>query len=65
MFKLFAWVSQERVTLRKAVQRLKEMCIITPKGKRDWHPSAISGILRNLAYKGQAAFGKTKVGRIK
>ncbi|MDG7053041.1 MAG: recombinase family protein, partial [Wolbachia endosymbiont of Alcedoecus sp.] len=63
--KLFAWVGQERVTLREAVQRLKEMRIITPKGKRDWHPSSISRILKNPAYKGQVAFGKTKVGPIK
>ncbi|BAO99504.1 recombinase family protein [Wolbachia endosymbiont of Cimex lectularius] len=63
--KLFAWVGQERVTFREAVQRLKKMRIITPKGKRDWHPSAINRILKNPAYKGQAAFGKTKVGPIK
>ncbi|MGL9688764.1 MAG: recombinase family protein [Wolbachia sp.] len=51
------------MTLREAVQRLKKMRIITPKGKRDWHPSAINRILENPAYKGQAAFGKTKVGQ--
>ncbi|MGL9732093.1 MAG: recombinase family protein [Wolbachia sp.] len=44
---------------------MKKMRIITPKGKRDWHPSAINRILKNSAYKGQAAFGKTKVGPIK
>ncbi len=54
-----------RATLREAVQRLKKMCIIIPKDKRDWHPSTINRILRDLTYKGQAAFGKTKLGPIK
>lgn len=35
---------------------------MTKKGKSYWDRSVVCSILRNPAYKGQAAFGKTKVG---
>ncbi|GFT78286.1 uncharacterized protein NPIL_619931 [Nephila pilipes] len=38
------------------------MSIITRTGKKCWDRSVIWGMLKNPAYKGQAAFGKTKVG---
>ena len=62
--KLFEWVGQERVSLKETVRRLKEEYIATLKGKGIWHPSTIRRILRNYAYKGQAAFGKTKAGPV-
>lgn len=42
--------------------RLNTMSIITRTGKKCWDRSVIWGMLKNPAYKGQAAFGKTKVG---
>ncbi|OJH30523.1 Recombinase [Armadillidium vulgare] len=43
-------------------RRLNTMSIITRTGKKCWDRSVIWGMLKNPAYKGQAAFGKTKVG---
>lgn len=59
--KLFAWIGRDRVSMREAARRLSEMSIATQTGKKYWHPSTVWKILRNPAYKGQAAFGKTKV----
>lgn len=63
--KLFEWIGQERVSLKETTRRLKEMCITAPKGRRNWHSGTVCRMLRNPAYKGQAAFGKTNVGPIK
>ncbi|MGL9779662.1 MAG: recombinase family protein [Wolbachia sp.] len=62
---LFMWIGKEKVSIREAVRRLKERSIRTQTGKEIWHPSTIHGILKNPAYKGQAAFGRTKAGPIK
>ncbi|WP_174516938.1 recombinase family protein [Wolbachia endosymbiont of Cardiocondyla obscurior] len=62
---LFMWVGQERMSLKETARRLKEMCITAPKGRRNWHSGTVCRMLRNPAYKGQAAFGKTNVGPIK
>jgi site-specific DNA recombinase len=59
--KLFIWVGRDRVSMRETARRLSEMFIATQTGKKYWHPSTVWKILRNPAYKGQAAFGKTKV----
>ena len=42
--------------------RLSEIQVMTKKGKAHWDRSTIWYILKNPAYKGQAAFGKSKVG---
>jgi site-specific DNA recombinase len=40
---------------------LTEQRIPTKKGKQVWDRSTVWGMLRNPAYRGQAAYGKTKV----
>jgi site-specific DNA recombinase len=58
---MFAWVGQERVSLAEVCRRLQAMKIKTPGGATQWDRSTISGILKNPAYRGQAAYGKTRL----
>ena len=60
--KIFFWVGRKRLSIGEARRRLKNMKILSPKGKDYWDRSVIWLILKNPAYKGQAAFGKTKMG---
>lgn len=60
--RLFAWVVHERCSMREACRRLKKQGILTRSGRRDWDPVTINRMLRNPAYCGQAAYGKTRIG---
>lgn len=60
--KIFNWIEKERLTLGKVAQRLKQEQIPTKKGKSYWDRSTIYYMLKNPAYKGQAAFGRKKTG---
>ena len=60
--KIFIWVGQERLTISEVRRRLKKMNIPSAKGKPYWNRSVICYMLKNPAYKGKAAFGKTKLG---
>jgi len=57
---IFAWVAHERCSLREVCRRLKKQGIRTRSGRRVWDPATVRGILRNPAYHGQAAYGKTR-----
>ena len=57
---IFEWVGQERITLHEVCRRLEKAGIHTRTGKKRWNRSTIQGMLRNTAYKGLAAFGRTK-----
>lgn len=57
---IFVWIGQERVSIREVIRRLKDRSIRTRSGKKVWRPIVIWKMLRNPAYKGQAAFGKLK-----
>jgi site-specific DNA recombinase len=59
---IFNWVGKERLTLGAVIRRLSEHQVMTKKGKAHWDRSTIWYMLKNPAYKGQAAFGKSKVG---
>jgi site-specific DNA recombinase len=60
---IFEWVGQERATLGEVCRRLQQATIPSPKGKPVWDRSTIWGVLKNPAYKGTAAFGKTTLGQ--
>jgi site-specific DNA recombinase len=60
--RVFAWVGEQRLSIREVSRRLVREGIPSPKGKAYWQPSMVSGMLRNPAYKGAAAFGKTRTG---
>lgn len=61
---VFMWIGEERISIREAVKRLREASVRTQTGKEVWHSSTIHKMLKNPAYKGQAAYGKTKAGPV-
>jgi site-specific DNA recombinase len=60
---IFAWIAQERCSLREACRRLQKQGILTRGGQQTWNPATLRGMLRNPAYCGQAAYGKTRMGQ--
>jgi site-specific DNA recombinase len=58
---LFEWVGRDRITLREVGRRLRQQGVSSAKGKA-WHVFTVRKLLTNPAYKGQAVFGKTRVG---
>lgn len=60
----FAWVGQERATIGEVCRRLTQAGIPTQTGKQTWERSVVWGMLKNPAYKGVAAFGKTAIGQM-
>ncbi len=60
--KIFNWIGKERLTMGQVSQRLKQEQIPTKKGKAYWDRGTIYYMLKNPAYKGQAAFGRKKTG---
>jgi site-specific DNA recombinase len=59
---IFDWVGRERVTLGEVCRRLNRAGEGTRTGKMTWDGSAVWGMLKNPAYLGAAAFGKTRPG---
>ena len=59
---IFEWVARDGMSLRDVCRRLKKEKVKTRMGKDWWDATTISGMLKNPAYKGSAAFGKTRVG---
>jgi site-specific DNA recombinase len=62
---MFEWVGVERVSLGEVRRRLKQARVLSPKKKTVWDRSTVWGILKNPAYKGNAAFGKTRSGTLR
>ena len=60
--RIFAWIGRERVSIGETCRRLQQEGIRTRSGKPAWDRSTVWGILRNPAYAGTAAFGKTRIG---
>lgn len=58
---VFEWVGRDRLSLREVRRRLRAQGITSAKGKW-WHEFTIHKMLTNPAYKGEATFGKTRVG---
>ena len=57
---IFAWIGRERVSIGEVCRRLQQAGERTRTGKTNWDRTTVWGILKNPAYKGTAAFGKTK-----
>ncbi|WP_454742762.1 recombinase family protein [Cupriavidus necator] len=57
---IFQWVGMDRLSIGDVVRRLAESGTVTASGKPYWDRSVVWGILRNPAYMGRAAFGKTQ-----
>src|SRR3954470_20124747 len=58
--RIFAWVGLERVSLREVCRRLAEAGCRTRTGLARWDRTTVCGMLRNPAYIGQAAFGRSR-----
>jgi site-specific DNA recombinase len=59
---VFEWVGRDRLSIGEVCRRLREQGVPSPKGKTWWDRTSVWGMLKNPAYKGSAAFGKTRVG---
>jgi site-specific DNA recombinase len=57
---IFQWIGMERLSIGEVTRRLAATGIATATGKPYWDRSVVWGILRNPAYMGRAAFGKTQ-----
>jgi site-specific DNA recombinase len=62
---IFQWIGHERLSIGEACRRLQKQGIRTATGKYWWDRTTIWGILKNPAYKGMAAYGKTRTGPMK
>jgi site-specific DNA recombinase len=62
---VFAWVGGERLTIGEVCRRLTHAGEVTRTGKTVWDRSVVWGILKNPAYQGAAAFGKTRQGPLR
>ena len=60
---VFEWVGRDRLSIGEVSRRLKERGCKTATGKTWWDRSTVWGLLKNTAYKGSAAFGKTRTGK--
>src|SRR6516164_4153626 len=63
--KVFEWVGQQRCSIGEVCRRLRRERIATRTGKPAWDRATIWLMLENPAYKGTAAFGKTRAGSFK
>jgi site-specific DNA recombinase len=57
---VFAWVGHDRLTIGEVCRRLTQAGEVTRTGKTVWDRSVVWGLLKNPAYQGTAAFGKTR-----
>ncbi len=62
---IFTWVGWDRLPIRAVCRRLENQGIATPTGQSRWSRSSVWVILKNPAYKGQAAYGKTRHGPLR
>jgi len=56
---VYTWVGQDRCTINEVCRRLYQVGVRTRTGKEYWDHKTIWDMLKNPAYKGEAAFGKT------
>ena len=59
---VFDWVGRDRASIGEVCRRLRQQGYPTSGGKTAWDRTTVWAMLRNPAYKGEAAFGKTRAG---
>jgi len=59
---VFDWVGRARLSIGEVCRRLQAAGERTRTGKLVWDRTSVWGMLKNPAYTGMAAFGKTRVG---
>jgi len=57
---VFDWMARDRLTIGEVCRRLTRAGEVTRSGKTVWDRSVVWGMLKNPAYQGTAAFGKTR-----
>jgi len=57
---IFAWIGRDRASIREVCRRLAQAGERTRSGHVTWTPTTMWGMLKNPAYMGRAAFGKTR-----
>jgi site-specific DNA recombinase len=62
---IFAWIGQDRLSIGEVCRRLQRAEERTRTGRTQWDRSVVWGILKNPAYKGTAAYGKTRTGPLR
>jgi site-specific DNA recombinase len=62
---IFEWVGRDRISIGEVRRRLQKQGVPTQSGKAYWDRATIWGVLKNPAYKGMAAYGKTRTGPMK
>jgi site-specific DNA recombinase len=63
--RIFEWVGRDGSSIAEVCRRLKAEGIPTRSGKNYWDRTTVWGMLKNPAYRGTAAFGKTRVGELR
>jgi site-specific DNA recombinase len=58
--RIFELYTQERWSIGAIARQLNQERIATRFGKGPWHDTTVLGMLRNPAYQGEAAYGKTQ-----
>jgi site-specific DNA recombinase len=61
---IFSWVGRERLSIGEACRRLRAAGVPTRSGKTWWDRTSVWDMLKNPAYRGEAAFGKTRTGAL-
>jgi site-specific DNA recombinase len=59
--KVFAWYTQELLSIGAITRQLNDQKISTRSGRSLWERSTVWAMLRNPAYQGSACFGKTEL----
>jgi len=62
---VFDWVGRERLSIGEVCRRLMQAGELTRTGRTVWDRSVAWAMLKNPAYMGQAAFGKTRQGPLR
>src|SRR5215207_3481904 len=59
---IFEWIGCQRASIGEVCRRLRQQGCPTRSGKSTWDRTTVWGLLKNPAYAGTAAFGKTRIG---
>src|SRR6266542_5117670 len=62
---IFDWVGRDRLSIGEVCRRLTQAKELTRTGRTQWDRSALWAMLKNPAYMGVAAFGKTRLGEMR
>jgi site-specific DNA recombinase len=65
MRQIFEWVGLDGYSINEVCRCLHRKQIPTRTGKERWDRSTVWGMLKNPAYKGMAAYGKTRIGEMR